>query len=436
MLALVAALAAVLGGGGPARAVIGAVDDVPAATLLLPYFEVDPNGTAATGVTTLLTINNASATAILAHVTVWSDLAVPVMAFNLYLTGYDAETIDLQTLLAGALPRTATDGQDPQDDVSPQGDFSQDINFASCSNQLPPGPIPEGFVPHVRASLSGQFSELLGGCAGRDHGDGLLRGYVTVDTVNNCTARLPGDPGYFISGGVGDATNQNVLWGDYIRIDKATRRMHAESLVHVEASSTDPETSVPGEYTFYGRLVGFTAADNREPLATTFAVRYVNTNAPGFPQRTTLVTWRDPKVPQGDFPCGNVPTWFPLAQEQIVIFDEQENPELPPTSPVSPQPPGTVLIPFPGAAQRVRVGGPDLPVGFTRGWMYLNLNTSVTVASGDPPEDPAAAQAWVSVVQEDADVGAYGVRGHFSAGYGAVALDSAANASHFVVGGF
>jgi hypothetical protein len=407
------------------------VDAVPAATLLLPYFEVDPDGTEATGVTTLLSINNASATATLAHLTVWSDLAVPVMAFNIYLTGYDAQTIDLQRLLGGALPQTASVGQDPMDTVSPQGDFSQDINFASCSGQLPAPPSLEpAFVAHVRASLSGQFSELLGGCAGRNLNDGRLRGYVTVDTVNNCTLQLPSDPGYFVSGGFGSATNQNVLWGDYVRIDKATRKVHAENLVHIEADPLNPETSVPGEYTFYGRLVAYTAADNREPLATTFAAKYFNASGTAFPQRTTLVAWRDPKVVQPPFACGatNQPPWFPLGQTQIVVFDEQENPELPPTSPVSPQPPGTVLLPFPGAAQRVQVGGPDFPVGFASGWLFLNLNTTVTAAGANPPENPTAAQAWISVVQEDADTGAYGVRGRTSAGYSAIALDSATNA--------
>ena len=32
----------------------------------------------------------------------------------------------------GKLPRTASDGQDPADTISPQGAASQDINFASC----------------------------------------------------------------------------------------------------------------------------------------------------------------------------------------------------------------------------------------------------------------------------------------------------------------
>ena len=131
---LVACLLAVL--AAPAFAVIGTVDDVPAATLLLPYFEVDldnPNG-----VTTLMSINNASATAVLAHVVVWTDLSVHVLDFNVYLTGYDVQTINLRDIFVdGNLPVTASDGQDPADTISPQGPASQDINFASCNGILP-----------------------------------------------------------------------------------------------------------------------------------------------------------------------------------------------------------------------------------------------------------------------------------------------------------
>ena len=81
----------------------------------------------------------------------------------------------------------------------------------------------------------------------------------------------------------------------------------------------------------------------------------------------------------------------------------------------------------------MQVGGTDFPVGFPRGWLYLNLNTSVTAAGANPPQDPAAAQAWVSVVQEEADTGAYGVRGHTSAGYSAIAYDSASSAQHVII---
>src|SRR6188508_670927 len=104
----------------PASAVICTIDDVPAATLLLPYFEVSL--TDVNAVQTLFTINNASASAVLAHVVIWSDLSVPVLDFNVYLTGYDVQTINLRDIIVnGVLPRTASDGQDPTDTISPQG---------------------------------------------------------------------------------------------------------------------------------------------------------------------------------------------------------------------------------------------------------------------------------------------------------------------------
>ncbi|MBV8199082.1 MAG: hypothetical protein JOZ15_00515, partial [Acidobacteria bacterium] len=197
----------------PAAAVICTVDAVPGATLLLPYFEVDlgnPNG-----LTTLFAINNSSSAAILAHVVVWSDLSVAVLEFNVYLTGYDVQTINLRDILVyGNLPQTASAGQDENDTISPKGPLSQDVNFASCQGVLPPPPLPPSFVQHLQLSLTGRPSPVLQNqCAGQNLGDGVARGYITVDTVNNCTLRIPGDLGYFGAQGTGDATDQNVLWG-------------------------------------------------------------------------------------------------------------------------------------------------------------------------------------------------------------------------------
>jgi hypothetical protein len=419
-LALVGALAL----SGNASAVICTVDDVPAATLLLPYFEVDTENER--GVNTLFSVNNASATAVLAHVVIWSDLSVPVLDFNIYLTGYDVQTINLRDIIVnGNLPRTASAGQDPTDTISPHGDFSQDINFASCTGQLPPPALPASYVDHLERSLTGQSSPLLTNlCAGRNLGDLIARGYVTVDTVNNCTLRFPGDAGYFGPGGTGDATLQNVLWGDYFMVNADQNFAQGETLVHIEADALNPETSVPGEYTFYGRYVAWTAADNREPLATNFAVRYANGG--GFDGGTDLLVWRDSKVNQGAFTCpatlGVRPAWYPLGQEGIVIFDEQENPSVPTTIPVSPQPPGESLTPFPAEAQRTAVGGSALPVPFDFGWLFLNLNTVVAAAGANPPEDPSAAQAWVTAVMD--------AEGRFSVGFDAIQLDSACNATH------
>ena len=411
----------------PARAVVCMIDNVPAATLLLPYFEVDLNDP--NGISTLFSVNNASASAVLAHVTIWSDLSVPVLDFNIYLTGYDVQTINIRDVLTGTVPRTASDGQDPNDVISPRGDFSQDINFASCTGQLPPPALPPFFVDHLRLSLTGRASPFLGGrCAGQDFGDNVARGYVTVDTVNNCTLLFPGDPGYFLPGGSGSATNQNVLWGDYFYVNTADNYAQGETLVHIEASPVDPETSVPGQYTFYGRHVAWTAADNREPLSTSFAARYVRGGT--FSGGTDLIVWRDSKVAQTAFTCPAVPgirpTWYPLGQEGLVFFDELENTSVATTFPFSPQPPIDTVIPFPAEAQRTAVNSANLPIPFDFGWLYLNLNTAVAPAAGNPPEDPTAAQAWVTVLMD--------AQGRFSVGADAIQLDGACSAAHFIPG--
>jgi hypothetical protein len=408
----------------PAAAVLCTIDDVPAATLLLPYFEVDlrhPNGA-----DTVFSVNNSDPAAVLAHVVIWSDLSVPVFDFNVYLTGYDVQVIDLRDILvSGMVPQTASAGQDPSDTISPKGVFSQDINFASCNGLLPSGPLPATFITHLQTSLTGRPSPLLGGnCAGLAYGDHIARGYVTVDTVANCTLRFPSDIGYFAPGGAGDATDQNVLWGDVVYSNPKANQSYGDTLVHIEASATNPETSFPGQYTFYGRYVGWTATDHREPLATNFAARFSNlTGAAG--SGTSLVTWRDSKVAQGAFKCGTAPAWYPLGQEEVVIFDEQEHALVPLSFPVSPQPPGGGIVPFPAEAQSTVLGGASFPVPFQSGWLFLDLNTTVTPAGSVPPEDPAAAQAWVEVLMNSS--------GRYSVGFDAIRLDSACAAKHQLI---
>jgi hypothetical protein len=422
-------MAGLLLAAAPAAAVICTVDAVPAATLLLPYFEVDLNNP--NGLTTLFSVNNASATAILVHVVIWSDLSVPVLDFNIYLTGYDVQSVNLRDIIVnGTLPQTASAGQDPGDKISPKGIFSQDINFASCSGILPPPPLPSFFTAHLQAALTGQPSSVLKGlCAGQAIGDNIARGYITMDTVNNCTLRFVGDVGYFGAGGTGDATNQNVLWGDWFIVNTTQNFAEGSTLVHVEASATNPATSTPGRYTFYGRYDGWTAVDNREPLATNFATRYLNGGP--FSGGTSLLVWRDSKVNQGPFTCpataGVRPCWYPLGQEGIVIFDEQEHPSVPLTFPFSPQPPNQGVIPFPAETQRTQVNGASFPVPFQFGWLYLDLNTTVACAGNNPPIDPAAAQAWV--------VTTLASNGHFAVGIDGIRLDSACAANHTIPGG-
>lgn len=214
----------------------------------------------------------------------------------------------------------------------------------------------------------------------------------------------------------------NPLWGSFALVNPASNFAAAGNLVHIEADPLHPETSNEGQYTFYGRFSDWTAADRREPLATTFAVRYLRNT--GFSGGTELIVWRDPKEMIEPFDCDKgPPPPFPLGQEAIVIFDEEENAVLP-RLPVSPQPRIPLLRPFPWATQRVKVGSPALPVPFDAGWLYLNLNAGNI--NGNPPEDPFASQNWVTVLHSAA--------GRFSVGYDALQLDSACNASHMELG--
>jgi len=427
---------------GPAIAEIGTIDAVPAATLLLPYFEVDlanPNG-----ITTLFSVNNASATAVVAHVTMWTDQSIPTLDFDIYLTGYDVQTINIRDIFNGNLPRTADAGSDPGDTISHKGSLSQDINFPGstgpCANPYPAtGALNAALIDHIRKSHTGQSSALYGGCSGAAYGDNIARGYITVDTVDACNLSFPSDAGYFTT----LATNQNVLWGDFFWINPGQNFATGTTLVHIEACSGGappyigyvgngaghcPFSFAAGNYTFYGRYNSVAGQDQREPLATTFASRYINGGT--FSGGTDLIVWRDSKTrpvgANGTHSCSTVPSWFPLNQSDVVSFDETENPTnlCFQSDNVSPPTGGTQTC-FPLETQRVHLAGgnvigadPGPPAPF--GWIYLNLNH--TLASGDPY--PGRAQAWV--------ITSMSASGLYEVGYDAIALD---NATSTVAGG-
>ena len=412
---LVLALAALLAASGPAAAEIGAMDEIPSATLLLPYFEVSLDHD---GITTLLAVSNAADEAVLTHFTVWSDQGVVVLDFVCYLTGYDVVTVNLRDVLVdGKLCRTASDGQDPADTISPQGVISQDINIASCAGFLPYPAVAVDAAnrAHIQAWLTGNQSPLTGNCAGADHdgnrtstGNRIMRGYVTVDTVNACNLFVP-----TMLATTYDAflTDQNVLWGDYFLIDPKQNFAQGETLVHLEAC-TDPSEGCPfepGEHTFYGRYASATAIDQREPLPTTLMARYVNGGA--FNGGTSYLMWREGNQTAAAYNCTlpGPPSWHPLDSTQVVIFDEQENPVVSETCPGFPCVPEIV---FPDLAQRVDVTE-DLLTPFDFGWVFLNLqHDAINASYGDDD-----AQAWITVVMD--------ASARFSVGFDAVQVDNA-----------
>lgn len=399
------ALAGLLALAGPAAATIGTIDNVPAATLLLPYFEVDLDN--AEGVNTLFSINNSAASAVLTKVVVWSDQSIPVLNFNIYLTGYDVQTISMRDILVlGNVARTASEGQDDAGDtISPHGPLSDDINFASCS-QLPftnPA-ISNSFRLHLQQWLTGIESTATHNCAGSKNPEAprIARGYITIDTVNACNIFFPGDwstYGPFL-------TDQNVLWGDWFMVDPGQSFAQGDMLVHIESC---PTCFVPGDHTFYGRYNAGVADDAREPLPATWASRYLNGGP--FNGGTSMIIWREGDASTAAYSCAlqGPPSWYPLDTKQVLIFDEQEQPVLAESCPGGDCGPE---ISIPNEAQRVSVAN-DLLSPFNFGWVYLNLqHTQLIFGYGDE-----AAQSWVIAVMD--------ASGRYSVGYDVLQLDNA-----------
>lgn len=431
------ALVSLLALGGPAFAELCTIDDVPAATLLLPYFEVDIGdededgvldcGDAdSPGVTTLFSINNASAAAQLVHMVLWTDWTVPTLDVDIYLTGYDVQTINLCNVFNGRLPVTADLARDPTDTISPSPTGAWEDTFNQCAKfPFDTVELNSTQLSHLRNGHTGGPSSIFGGnCLGADYEDDIARGYVTVDVVNRCSLAFPGDDGYFTQGGEGIASNNNVLWGNYHYIDADGNFAQGETLVHIEADAALTEATVND--TFYSRIneAGETLGqDNREPLGTTYAARYI-TAEDLFSGGTDFVVWREGGQFDADgVTCGTSPSWFPLFQRQVVCFDEEENPIeicIAGEDAVSPGT-GEDQSCFPLETQRVPVGGTNpvpggddvSPVDEIGGWCFLNLNHAEV-----DPTDPK--QAHVTTLMS--------ALGRFSTGMDAIQLDSACTA--------
>lgn len=389
-------------GTPPASARTCASDVVPAATLLLPYFEVDLGN--ASGRTTLFSVNNVVDRAVLTHVVLWTDLGVPTLAFDLYLTGFDVQTINLRDVFSGQLPRTASHSQDPSDTISPQGELSQDVSFASCAGVLPPPAPSAAVVDHLRKAHQGLASPLLEGkCAAQPLRDGIARGYVTVDVVSRCSSLTPASAGYF--GPEGVAAHDNVLWGDFYLVDPASNLAQGENLVRIES---DP-ARFAGKPTFYSRYVNGTGADGREPLPTVWAARYINGGA--FTGGTDYFYWRDSRQRVEAFQCNQPPSWYPIrfqeGDHQSWIFDEHENVDT--YGCFIPTPSCQLPAPFPGESGRVALNTAQFPIPFDFGWWYLDMKTASSVTA------PPLTQAWVGVIHD--------AQGRFSVGLEGDPLD-------------
>jgi hypothetical protein len=315
-LALAAAMAL------PAPAAICAIDPVPGATLLYPLFELDL--AAPTTNDTVISVQNVSDSPVIAHVTFWTDWAVPVLGFDVYLAGFDVQTIDVKdVILDGVLPVTGRA-------VSPHGALSgAPVSFSNCNNGTTPGigPVYQNpalsafFRGQLQAALTGLSTQIYGGCAGSDRDNDVARGYVTVDANGACSLMFPSTAGYFSP--AGPATRRNVLAGDLTLLRPDAE--HAISFPAVALEAMPEGQPVPGGRTFYGRYTsGSGDDDGREPLPGVFTPRYLGGGA--FDAGTDFFVWRETTSSAATgVSCGQEPAWAPLATAPVAVFDETEN---------------------------------------------------------------------------------------------------------------
>lgn len=317
-LTAVLALGLVAAFARPAAAALCTIDPVPGATLLYPIFELDLDSPATND--TVLTVQNVGGSAVIAHLTMWTDWAVPILDLDIYLAGFDVQTLDMKELLLdGMLPVTGSA-------VSPHGPLAGPrVAFPGCNNTTTPGdgpvyhnPISSQLLGNLQLALTGNFSPMLGGCAGSNRGNRVARGYVTIDANGRCSLLFPTSATYFSS----VTTRRNVLVGDLTILRPAAA--HAVSLPAVALEAAPEGQSVPGNRTFYGRYLNGDGSDAREPLPTIFEARYFNGGV-FFGGGTDFFVWRETAGGSyGSVQCGTNPAWYPLATQPVSYFNEQE----------------------------------------------------------------------------------------------------------------
>ncbi|MGZ5432052.1 MAG: hypothetical protein ACXWH7_03935, partial [Thermoanaerobaculia bacterium] len=207
---------------------------LPAATLLLPYFEVELDDQS--GETTLLTISNVTNLDAIARVTLWTDRAYPLMTFNVYLTGYDVQALNLYDVLErGRIAPDAGTGTAitrRQEYSDPNGQ----LDLTGCDRlraQLDDPAIVRMRSAFTTGAIPGEC-EAVGGV----HENAV--GYATIDVVANCSSNTPHDPAYWST----DLRYDNILLADYQQITSAQNFAQGGPLVHIRAI---PEGGTPSE---------------------------------------------------------------------------------------------------------------------------------------------------------------------------------------------
>ena len=409
----IAALFAVVSGAG---AITCTVDQRPAATLLVPYFQAgfNPDGSALAGagrLDTIITIGNASSAPMIAHVNVFNERSVLALDFNIALTGFDIQSFFISDALAGRLPSTpvskAHTSGDPNvlaNDVCQRNpaaatypDPGGYIRVRPTSPALPEDntlatalyPVPAyaqggNFALQVLDTLDGSPGSL--GCDEGPDGviSGTIRGYITIDHANYCNLSNPADPLYYANDAIG---NENNLWGEVIFLSGAGIGTFGGSTVNIESDRAFSNQQGGGQYsdaaqiaqrnrTFYARYW----SPSSEVFCTNCVGGGVNNLAVRAPWNQGFGDEREPlglKYAVRYFDGNGVSSFWRvwrggagsrinltgspagdcddvLVTPSIVFYDEDENPTTVTSIPLpSPLPPPAAAINIPLETQRI-----------------------------------------------------------------------------------
>ncbi|HEY0142363.1 MAG TPA: hypothetical protein VGF48_15800 [Thermoanaerobaculia bacterium] len=362
---------------GPVRADDSCdVAQLPAATLLLPFFEADVTAPPTVAPTTLFTVINTSNESRIARVTLWTDRAYPVLTFDMLLSGYDAEPINLRELLTGGRLPGECDGL--------------------------PRTIPASLLNDVRSALTtGRFA---GACGSESIGNAhaYAIGYATIDVVGNCSGRSPNE-----LEALADLRFDNVLTGDWqhVQPNPALGNYAAgNAMVHIRANA---EGALPR--TFYSRFYGGTGRDRRQPLPSSFAARYIQGGTSGF--LTDFLVWHEPTTPARGA-CASYAENGRTRVGELVRFDERENPTVHIPQTHFPGVPREYTLPVTGRIASQADFFPPLQSGDVAGWMYLDLSVQT--------REKTANQGWV--------ISSMFAEGRYAAAFDAAALGNGCSA--------
>jgi hypothetical protein len=391
---------------GTAKA-LGPYDDylcdiavTPAATLLLPYFEVDLTAPATDARTTVFNVVNVSPVPQIARATIWTDWAYPVLSFNIPLTGYDVEAVDIRDLIL----RGFRSG--PARITNPNHIGNENLTSV-CSN--PPPQMPASVLSDVRAILTlGTPEQSQASCIGADgrkatlgsrHATNIAAGFITIDLVANCDATMPHEAKYYVS----DLLYDNVLTGDVVHLDPKGKGGYASAspFVHIRAvpaggpAGSRLSTELP--YTFYDRFTGNDISvprkmDRRQPLPSAFATRWIQGGETHF--QTQVTVWRE-SVAGADARCNEYAANSAMPVTQIIRFDENENATATPGPAIAGVKSGTASAAA-GVFGTASGFFPALASGDVGGWFFINLHNGGSPAYSAFGSTPRASQNWVN----------------------------------------